>query len=173
MVAGYAVYQGHRVFQALADRMDELPELKVRMFLDIQRGQGTRRLTEKLSGDLLIGFATRNGPRTAGYPTRSFDPRALETDSLNALVYTPSALSWTERTYSFPWLISPKLPRRETSKWDSSFIPLLWLSELLVILNRSLLREVAHGILTESEKILNSDFPKGRSLAAGNVGNPS
>src|SRR5271155_5905036 len=40
MVAGYAVYQGQRVFQALAARMNELPELRVRFFLDIQRGQG-------------------------------------------------------------------------------------------------------------------------------------
>ena len=40
LVAGYAVYQGQRVFQALADRMVEIPSLKVRMFLDIQRAPG-------------------------------------------------------------------------------------------------------------------------------------
>jgi len=37
LVAGYAVYQGQKVFQALADRMQESPDLDVRLFLDIQR----------------------------------------------------------------------------------------------------------------------------------------
>lgn len=39
-IAGYAVYQGQRVFQALAERMQDRPELRVHMFLDIQRGSG-------------------------------------------------------------------------------------------------------------------------------------
>src|SRR5829696_4889826 len=38
--AGYAVYQGRRVFQALADRMRDVPSLTVALFLDIQRGNG-------------------------------------------------------------------------------------------------------------------------------------
>src|SRR5262249_44343849 len=37
LVAGYAVYQGHVVFKALAERMDEFPRLDVQMFLDIRR----------------------------------------------------------------------------------------------------------------------------------------
>src|SRR2546425_4731424 len=32
LVAGYAVYQGREVFRALAERMDQLPALKVQMF---------------------------------------------------------------------------------------------------------------------------------------------
>lgn len=40
LIAGYAVYQGQRVFQALAERMSELPALQVRMFLDVPRKQG-------------------------------------------------------------------------------------------------------------------------------------
>ena len=39
LIAGYAVYQGHVVFKELAERMDEIPELRVQMFLDIQRPQ--------------------------------------------------------------------------------------------------------------------------------------
>ncbi|MCY2987320.1 MAG: hypothetical protein NTY19_05570 [Planctomycetota bacterium] len=41
LVAGYAVYQGQHVLRALADRMQELPQLSVRMFLDVQRGGDT------------------------------------------------------------------------------------------------------------------------------------
>jgi len=37
LVAGYAVYQGQHVFQAFAGRMLECRDLKVRLFLDIQR----------------------------------------------------------------------------------------------------------------------------------------
>jgi hypothetical protein len=39
MIAGYVVYQGHVVFQSLAERMEQLPDLHVRMYLDIRRNQ--------------------------------------------------------------------------------------------------------------------------------------
>ena len=37
LIAGYAVYQGKQVFAALARRMEEVPGLTVRMYLDVQR----------------------------------------------------------------------------------------------------------------------------------------
>jgi hypothetical protein len=37
LVAGYAVYQGRKVFHSPAARMAEHPTLKVQLFLDIQR----------------------------------------------------------------------------------------------------------------------------------------
>ena len=40
LVAGYTVYQGRHVFRALADRMQAVPQLNVRMFLDVQRAAG-------------------------------------------------------------------------------------------------------------------------------------
>jgi phosphatidylserine/phosphatidylglycerophosphate/cardiolipin synthase-like enzyme len=40
LVAGYAVYQGQRVFQALADRMHARPALAVQLFLDVRRTAG-------------------------------------------------------------------------------------------------------------------------------------
>jgi ribosomal protein RSM22 (predicted rRNA methylase) len=48
LVAGYAVYQGKSVFQALADRMAAVPSLKVRLVLDIQRGPGDKTLASLL-----------------------------------------------------------------------------------------------------------------------------
>jgi hypothetical protein len=39
-VIGYAVYQGQKVFEALAQRMDSKPELQVELFLNISRGDG-------------------------------------------------------------------------------------------------------------------------------------
>ena len=40
LVAGYAIYQGQKIFQALAERMEEHPDLKVRMFLDVPHTRG-------------------------------------------------------------------------------------------------------------------------------------
>ena len=40
LIAGYAVYQGQKVFQALAERMSQVPALQVRMFLDVPRKRG-------------------------------------------------------------------------------------------------------------------------------------
>jgi len=37
LIAGYAVYQGQQVFEALAQQMLNMPNLSVRMFLDIAR----------------------------------------------------------------------------------------------------------------------------------------
>jgi hypothetical protein len=37
LVAGFAVSQGHVVFKRLAERMEERPGLRVKLFLDVQR----------------------------------------------------------------------------------------------------------------------------------------
>ena len=37
LVAGFAVYQGRDVFKRLAERMEERPGLRVKLFLDVQR----------------------------------------------------------------------------------------------------------------------------------------
>jgi phosphatidylserine/phosphatidylglycerophosphate/cardiolipin synthase-like enzyme len=79
LVAGYAVYQGKEVFRVLAERMDACPELKVEMFLDIQRGHGDT----TISADLVRRFAKRF--RSEEWPGQRmpdiyYDPRALEMD---------------------------------------------------------------------------------------------
>jgi phosphatidylserine/phosphatidylglycerophosphate/cardiolipin synthase-like enzyme len=81
LVAGYAVYQGQRVFQALADRMEELPQLKVRMFLDIQRGPGDTSATGEITRRFANHFRTKQWPQSRQLPEVFFDPRALETDT--------------------------------------------------------------------------------------------
>jgi PLD-like domain len=80
LVAGYAVYQGHRVFEALADRMQELPELMVRMFLDIPRGQADTSLPKEIIRRFAERFRTTQWPKGRRVPEIYFDPRALESD---------------------------------------------------------------------------------------------
>jgi phosphatidylserine/phosphatidylglycerophosphate/cardiolipin synthase-like enzyme len=79
LVAGYAVRQGKEVFRVLADRMDESPGLRVRMFLDVQRPH----LDASPPSEILARFARRF--RTQEWPGRRlpelfYDPRSLEAE---------------------------------------------------------------------------------------------
>lgn len=79
IVAGYAVYQGKEVFRALAERMTEIPALRVQLFLDVQRPYGDS--TEEL--ELLRQFAHRF--RSKDWPGEIlpevyYDPRSLDMD---------------------------------------------------------------------------------------------
>jgi phosphatidylserine/phosphatidylglycerophosphate/cardiolipin synthase-like enzyme len=80
LVAGYAVYQGQRVFQALADQMAELPELQVRMFLDIQRGHGDSATSSEIARRFADRFRKKQWPKQRKLPEVFFDPRALAAD---------------------------------------------------------------------------------------------
>jgi hypothetical protein len=78
LVAGYAIFQGHRVFQALADRMQECPALKVRMFLDIQRGPGDTSAESELVRRFTNWFRTNEWPTDRPLPEVFYDPRSVE-----------------------------------------------------------------------------------------------
>ena len=62
LVAGYAVYQGQRVFQALGNRMVQHPELKTRMFLDVPRKQGDTSSAEALIARFVQQFKGSQWP---------------------------------------------------------------------------------------------------------------
>ncbi|MFZ1932304.1 MAG: DISARM system phospholipase D-like protein DrmC [Thermoguttaceae bacterium] len=81
LVAGYAVYQGREVFRALADRMAELPELKVRMFLDVQRGPGDTSMASEVVKRFAERFKTREWPEGGPLPKVFYDPRSLDLES--------------------------------------------------------------------------------------------
>jgi phosphatidylserine/phosphatidylglycerophosphate/cardiolipin synthase-like enzyme len=78
LIAGYAVYQGQMVFQALADRMQDRPELRVRIILDIQRGPGDSSSANELMKRFAERFRTRQWPSDRPLPDVYFDPRSLE-----------------------------------------------------------------------------------------------
>jgi len=79
LVVGYAVYQGKQIFEALAQRMEAVPTLRVRMCLDVQR----RRTDSSRTDDVLRRFAKRfretEWPGTA-LPAVFHDPRSLDLD---------------------------------------------------------------------------------------------
>lgn len=77
LVAGYAVYQGKKVFHDLAERMVERPALKVQMFLDIQRRPGDTSTSSELVRRFAHRFQTEEWPVGIRCPEVFYDPRAL------------------------------------------------------------------------------------------------
>jgi len=80
LVAGYAVYQGREVFRALAARMERQADLRVRMFLDVQRPH----LDNSAASEILLRFAHRFREKEwpgKRLPEVFYDPRSLETES--------------------------------------------------------------------------------------------
>jgi len=62
LLAGYAVYQGRRVFQALGNRMAQHPELESRMFLDVPRKQGDTSSADALIARFVQQFKSSQWP---------------------------------------------------------------------------------------------------------------
>ncbi|MHC4404131.1 MAG: DISARM system phospholipase D-like protein DrmC [Planctomycetota bacterium] len=81
LVAGYAVYQGQQVFRALADRMVQEPDLRVRMFLDVQRGPGDTSAPAELVRRFAERFETQQWPADRPLPEVFYDPRSIESDA--------------------------------------------------------------------------------------------
>jgi len=79
LIAGYAVYQGQKVFRALVERMVERPSLKVRMLLDIQRKPGDTSSSAELIRRFAHRFQTEEWPHGKPFPEIFYDPRALST----------------------------------------------------------------------------------------------
>ena len=80
LVAGYTVYQGQHVFHALADRMQELPSLKVRLFLDVQRKAGDTSMDSEIVRRFAHRFRETQWPGDRPLPEVFFDPRSLASD---------------------------------------------------------------------------------------------
>lgn len=78
LVAGFAIYQGQRVFQSLAERMVERPELGVRLFLDIQRGPGDTSVAGEMVRRFGERFRSQQWPHGRPLPKVFYDPRSLE-----------------------------------------------------------------------------------------------
>jgi hypothetical protein len=82
LVAGYAVYQGQKVFNDLAERMVECPSLQVRFFLDVQRGPGDTSVSAEIVRRFAHRFQSEQWPTGKRLPEVFYDPRALSADRL-------------------------------------------------------------------------------------------
>lgn len=80
-VIGYAVYQGQKVFEALAHRMDSKPELQVELFLNISRGDGDTTKSEILVSRYVERFKSHQWPKGSRLPIVYYDPRSVSDDT--------------------------------------------------------------------------------------------
>ncbi len=78
LLAGYAVYKGHRVFRALADRMQERPDLIVRLFLDVRRAHGDTSSTAEVVRAFGERFRRLDWPQDRPFPEVYYFPLSLE-----------------------------------------------------------------------------------------------
>lgn len=77
LVAGYAVHQGPQVLDVLAERMDALPELDVKMFLNVPRAYGDTTAADALVYEFAKRFRTEVWPGQRR-PVVYYDPRSVE-----------------------------------------------------------------------------------------------
>lgn len=68
LVAGYAIYQGQKIFQSLAERMECCPDLQVRMFLDVPRIHGDTLSIADQVARFTYTFRTSQWPNGAPIP---------------------------------------------------------------------------------------------------------
>jgi phosphatidylserine/phosphatidylglycerophosphate/cardiolipin synthase-like enzyme len=79
LVVGFAVKQGKDVFRALAQRMDQIPNMTVRFFLNIARQFGHDLPSAEIIREFLDDFKTNEWPGSR-LPEVYYDPRSLETN---------------------------------------------------------------------------------------------
>ncbi len=80
LVAGFAVYQGRDVFKALATQMDSNPNLKVSMYLNVQRRHMDTTASEYLLQDFSDKFKKKDWPGKR-LPEVFYDPRSLSVNT--------------------------------------------------------------------------------------------
>lgn len=76
LLATYALHNGHQVLKALAQRMDEQPELKVTLIVNIERAKGDARDATEIIREFADRFRKKEWPATR-LPDIYFDRRAL------------------------------------------------------------------------------------------------
>ena len=76
LVSSYAVYLGKEVFEPLAKRMEELPDLRVVLFLNVPAPGGTDLEPDAVARDYFREFLKKNWP-AARQPELYYDPRSL------------------------------------------------------------------------------------------------
>jgi hypothetical protein len=81
LVAGFAVYQGQAVFKRLAQRMEERPNLRVKLFLDVHRPRTDTSLDSELLLRFLHRFRTQEWPGEK-LPELYYDPRSLDLEAV-------------------------------------------------------------------------------------------
>ena len=100
-ICGFAVYQGKDIFAALANRMEALPELNVRMYLNIDRPHGDTSPSELLLAKFQKRFRENQWPENMRLPEVFYDPRPLADDdaSKSACLHAKFVISDSQHVF--------------------------------------------------------------------------
>jgi phosphatidylserine/phosphatidylglycerophosphate/cardiolipin synthase-like enzyme len=82
-ICGFAVYQGKEIFQVLAQRMTSLPDLHVRMFLNVDRRPGDVTAPDIVIAKFQQRFKESQWPPGVRLPEVYFDPRSIDMNVTN------------------------------------------------------------------------------------------
>ena len=85
LVAGYAIYQGAQVFQALAERMEAIEALDVKFFLNIHRPDNDTSEVSILIRKYMNRLRDHQWPQGCRLPDVYYDPRSLALDKRSSL----------------------------------------------------------------------------------------
>lgn len=91
-VSTYAYFDGPRAFEVLATRMDEKPELRVTLLLNIQRRWGDTTAADDLVRRFADQFWGKDWPGSS-HPSVYFDPRSLELDGPGSVLHAKAVVT--------------------------------------------------------------------------------
>jgi len=94
----YAFFDGPRAFQVLARRMDQIPELRVTLLLNIQRHRGDTTAPEALVREFADHFWRVDWPGQAR-PRVFYDPRALEPEGPGGVLHAKAVVADFEAVF--------------------------------------------------------------------------
>lgn len=83
LVAGFAVYRGDKVFESLAKRMEQVKDLRVRLFLDIKRDEKKTESQQEQEMQFVNHFKKYQWPKGMLLPEVYYDIRSLQKDENN------------------------------------------------------------------------------------------
>ena len=85
LVVGYAVYQGASVFEELGHRMEKIPELDVKLFLNIARPDNDTTQAEIIVSRYVQRFRDNQWPKDCRLPDIYYDPRSVAEQKRSSL----------------------------------------------------------------------------------------
>ncbi len=94
----YAYFDGPRAFESLAHRMDELPDLRVTLLLNIQRRRGDTTVADQLVRKFADRFWGKDWPG-ASRPRVYYDPRSLEPEGPAGVLHAKAVVADEEAVF--------------------------------------------------------------------------
>ena len=98
-VSTYAYFDGPRVFDQLARRMNAVPAMKVMLLLNIERRRGDTTARESLVRRFADSFWNADWPGWSSRPSVYYDPRSLDQDGPEGVLHAKAVVADAEAVF--------------------------------------------------------------------------